>query len=421
MAREYVPQHAHRSPALIRARRDRFYLALCYLAGLMTGFEFGGYQYIFLNIRMEFGFSNTMMATVNALQTIISLCSSLILSGFLDRVNKRRLLCLGAGIYAAGTVGMLLSASAFWFFAFRIFAALGSGMLLAGVFPAMALIAPEKSTKYTNMEQVFSGTGSVLSPLLLSFLLGEQLNLPWKVHYVIVLALALLLLFGLLLSRPSVTSYQREDGQSGGKAFSLRQTLFTLPFLLVLFSSAIYMNMETGIMNYAREFFEVSGAGGQAGIAISLIWASMVVSRYFTSHLKRGKGILVISCFCVAGLAVALMICVPRPELMIVWAILFGLAAGPGWPTILGIGLEAYPQCAGLLSSINMMFTNLGSMLGGFAVGAASDAIGMRMAVWAVVAFAALGAAASGWASAAAKRRERRQRGQAPGQIAGQV
>ena len=73
MAREYVPQHAHRSPALIRARRDRFYLAFCYLAGLMTGFEFGGYQYIFLNIRMEFGFSNTMMATVNALQTIISL------------------------------------------------------------------------------------------------------------------------------------------------------------------------------------------------------------------------------------------------------------------------------------------------------------------------------------------------------------
>ena len=66
-----------------------------------------------------------------------------------------------------------------------------------------------------------------------------------------------------------------------------------------------------------------------------------------------------------------------------------------------------------------MMFTNLGSMLGGFAVGAASDAIGMRMAVWAVVAFAALGAAASGWASAAAKRRERRQGEQAPGQIAG--
>ena len=160
-------------------------------------------------------------------------------------------------------------------------------------------------------------------------------------------------------------------------------------------------------MNYIREFFEVSGAGGHAGVAISLIWASMVVSRFLTSRLKRGRGILIVSSFGLAGIAVALMILLPHSGLMLAFAVLFGLAAGPGWPTILGIGLEAFPERAGLLSSVNMMFTNVGSMLGAFIVGAASDALGMRAAIWAVVGFAAAGAMAGGLAFAAAQKQHR--------------
>ena len=406
-AEKYVPKYAKAPSKGGQKSRDAFYIFLCYLAGLVTGFEFGGYQYIFLDVRMEFGFSNTMMATVNVIQTAVSLGLSLVLSGFLDRLNKRRLLYTGAGIYAIGTALMLSAGGAVWFFAFKLLQAIGSGMLQAGIFPAMALIAPEQSTKHTNMEQVFSGAGSVLAPTILSFLLGSQLKLHWKTHYIIVLAGAVLLAVGFFFSRPSVTRYQQE--QAGEKKSApLRSALFTLPFLLVLFSSALYMNMETGLTNYAREFFETSGAGAQAGLSISLIWGSMVISRFLSSHWQQSKGLLIVGSFCGAGLSIALMILFPRPELIPVWAVLLGFFAGPGWPTALGIGLETYPQCAGMLSSANMMFTNIGGMVGAFVVGAASDHLGMQMAIWATVLFAAVGAVVSGFAAATAKKRMRR-------------
>ncbi len=97
---------------------------------------------------------------------------------------------------------------------------------------------------------------------------------------------------------------------------------------------------------------------------------------------------------------------VAHPGLVLVWAVLFGLAAGPGWPTILGIGLEAFPERAGLLSSVNMMFTNVGSMLGAYAVGAASDLLGMQTAIWAAVAFAVVGAVVGGAAHGTARRKQ---------------
>lgn len=401
----YVPKHALQSSELVRVRRDNFYIWLCYFSALMLGFEFGGYQYIFLNVRLEFGFSNTMMATVNAIQTAVSLAAALVLSMLVDRVDKKKLLCFGAGIYTLGTALMLAAGNAFLFFSTKILSGLGSGMIQAAVFPAMTLICPEKSAKYTGMQQVFMSSGSVLAPLLLSYLLGSQLNLHWRVHYIIILVMSCLVFLGLLCSRPSVTRYVAVE-QEGAVAVPARKVLFTLPFLLVLFASALYMNMETGFMNYAREFYEVSGVGGQAGIAISLIWGSMVVSRFITSRLGRGRGVLLVCSFSLAGVALALMILLPIPGLVLVWAVLFGLAAGPGWPTILGIGLEAFPERAGLLSSVNMMFTNVGSMLGAYAVGAASDLLGMQTAIWAAVAFAVVGAVVGGAAHGTARRKQ---------------
>ena len=86
-AEKYVPRYAKARAEGGQRGRDAFYIFLCYFTGLVTGFEFGGYQYIFLDIRMEFGFSNTMMATVNVVQTVVSLCVSLVLSALLDRLK----------------------------------------------------------------------------------------------------------------------------------------------------------------------------------------------------------------------------------------------------------------------------------------------------------------------------------------------
>ena len=58
-----------------------------------------------------------------------------------------------------------------------------------------------------------------------------------------------------------------------------------------------------------------------------------------------------------------------------------------------------------MLSSANMMFTSIGSMVGAFVVGAASDQLGMQAAMWAAVLFAAVGMAVGGCAAASAARR----------------
>ena len=64
-----------------------------------------------------------MMATVNAIQTAVSLAAALVLSMLVDRVDKKKLLCFGAGIYTLGTALMLAAGNAFLFLARKFYPA----------------------------------------------------------------------------------------------------------------------------------------------------------------------------------------------------------------------------------------------------------------------------------------------------------
>ncbi len=82
--------------------------------------------------------------------------------------------------------------------------------------------------------------------------------------------------------------------------------------------------------------------------------------------------------FVLAGLAMLLMALLRIPVVSLVWCAIFGLFAGPGWPTILSIGMDTFPGQSGKAYSLICIGSGLGAMLGNLVVGKMVDVAGIR-------------------------------------------
>ena len=71
--------------------------------------------------------------------------------------------------------------------------------------------------------------------------------------------------------------------------------------------------------------------------------------------------------------------------------LLFGVFAGPCWPTVLSMGLSIDPKASGKLTSLLMLFNNLGNNLGNLLIGACVDAMGVANAYYVAAGAAVLG------------------------------
>ena len=167
----------------------------------------------------------------------------------------------------------------------------------------------------------------------------------------------------------------------------------TAAFWLLSLSIGLYMCMETGLMNYARQYFEAIDDPKSAGLAISVAWGLMLPTRFIASKMKRHKGKMVCISFLFAGLAMLLMAVLRIPVVSLIWCAIFGLFAGPGWPTILSIGMDTFPRESGKAYSLICIGSGLGAMLGNLAVGKMVDMAGIGNAFYLVAAFAAAGLA----------------------------
>ena len=78
--------------------------------------------------------------------------------------------------------------------------------------------------------------------------------------------------------------------------------------------------------------------------------------------------------------------------LALAWSCLFGLAAGPVFPTIMSAAMDAHPGHTGRASNLLLTFAGIFGMASNIGLGTAMDAFGMGNSFYMVAAFAALGA-----------------------------
>ncbi|MBS6510856.1 MAG: MFS transporter, partial [Clostridiales bacterium] len=334
-------------------KSNKLFVALGYLISLVTGMQTAGYQYIIISMRDEFALSNAGMAVLGSVQSVVGLLMSFVFSRFIDKVDKRKLLFTGGGIYILGCLCNGFSSGAGMTIAALVIAGIGGNVLSTALYPALCSTDPQNSSKYTNMLQVFYGAGAMIAPMALSVFMGSG-GMNWRGHYLIISASMLLMLALSALVRPETSMRLEREVQVAQQAErpNFAKIYRTAAFWLLSLSIGLYMCMETGLMNYARQYFEAIDDPKSAGLAISVSWGLMLPTRFIASKMKRHKGKMVCISFLFAGLAMLLMAVLRIPVVSLIWCAIFGLFAGPGWPTILSIGMDTFPRESGKAYSL---------------------------------------------------------------------
>jgi len=310
-------------------KSNKLFVALGYLISLVMGMQTAGYQYIIISMRDEFALSNAGMAVLGSVQSVVGLLMSFAFSRFIDKVDKRKLMFTGGAIYILGCLCNGFSSGAGMTIAALVIAGVGGNVLSTALYPALTSTDPQNSSKYTNMLQVFYGGGAMIAPMALSVFMGSG-GMNWRGHYLIISASMLLMLALSSLVRPETSMRLERTVQVSQQAErpNFAKIYRTAAFWMLSLSIGFYMCMETGLMNYARQYFEAIDDPRSAGLAISVAWGLMLPTRFIASKMRRHKGKMVCISFLFAGIAMLLMAVLRIPVVSLVWCAVFGGPAG---------------------------------------------------------------------------------------------
>jgi fucose permease len=141
----------------------------------------------------------------------------------------------------------------------------------------------------------------------------------------------------------------------------------------------LYVGCEVAFSGWATEFTSrtTGMSTAQAAIVVSIFWAALALSRYFTHVIvSRVSSVALVSLlFALAGAGLAVMLLAGWASAA-VWpgAFLVGAGFGPIYPTLIAIGIQRFPFAARMIASVLTSTGSIGALflpaLTGFAMSA---------------------------------------------------
>ncbi len=369
------------------------YILFCYLLSFYTGFNMSGTQFVLLDMKTEFGLSSTLMAVISSAQLISSLAMSLLFSKLLDHMDNKKVLLAGSFCSIAGALFAGFSGGPMITLVSYIISGVGSNMLLSAPFPGMAKLDPEHITLHLNRQQGALSCGAFISPLIMALLFND-IGLSWRwAYYISAIMLCIITICFLFVPSPGKPGEISEYPEETVEEKKIRKRIILTPaFLCMGICLGLYMVMEIGLLGYAKDYFmigmnDILGAS----LCISIVRGGMTISRLFGERVIKNRVWMSILTMGLSGVSLLLMAIFRIPVVSLIWCGLFGLFAGPCWPTILSMGLSLDTRSSGKLSSILMIFNNIGNNLGNLLIGACVDTLGIRRAYYVAASIAILG------------------------------
>ena len=310
-----------------------------------------------------------------------------VISRLTDRVRKKRLISIFGIVITLGVlIGAFTSSMVTMILSIFIFG-IGASVVNGTMASALLETNPQKSSKFSNMTQIFYSIGAVISPILFSALIGRGMN--WRGYFLIAsvlyaVATILFITCPYRGTKPLVKKAEKEGKKDRG--------VFCVVLIMLILSIGMYGGMENTFISFIKSYFieELNGEA-LAGIVISTIWLSMIPTRLIAARIHRKKGILAGICF--AGCTVASILLVVTRNLGIAFAscILFGLSAGPAFPVVMSIAMDAFPSHTGEVSILLFGGGGVFETLAGLGMGVLSDSVGVGEGYFFVAMFAAVG------------------------------
>lgn len=303
--------------------------------------------------QLEFGLSNTLTQMLTMLAFVWFALLSIPISIFQDKRGRKYtvnlgILCFGIAMFLPivfyNYYGMLLS-----------FACLGIGNAIVQVSanPLMQDVSPpDKLSRNLTLSQFVKAIAGMLGPFIAAFCALYFHN--WTIVYWIYLAVCVIT-FCWLYATPI-----QEAGGTGkagiGRSLGLLKDSRVVwvvlgTFLMVGFD----VGMNTNIVRYLRDSFQVSQEEGSIGISIYFL--ALMVGRFLSALLlnKWKTPHVLISCAVLSLLSFGLMFLAADYLFGQISIFLVGLFSAAIFPLVFSIGLQYFPDRSNELSGLMIM------------------------------------------------------------------
>lgn len=314
----------------------------------------------------------------------VGLIPSVLLNGYLSEVMGRRLILLAITVIMAvvcalfglaasygGQHGLLLAMAA------MVLLGYGGGGIETLTNTVITDDNQPAPAVALNITHAFFAVGAVLSPLGVSLLLRS--HLPWQ--YIFYGSSALFAAQFLLLFPQAMPSATEEPFPPGA---ALRLLRFPLVWVLLAMIT-LYVGAEMGVSAWVSPLLEkvLRAPRNIAGLSVSVFWALMIVGRLAVSPLSvrfRPPPLLLAlalgSAAGAAGIAAATNL-----AWCLIMTGLAGLFMSGVFALVLIDASRHFPERLGAVFGIIMVGVGVGSLLIPAAMGAISDAWGLRAAM----------------------------------------
>lgn len=300
-------------------------------------------------------------------------CASLIVGPLIDHLgNKANLLVsslivCGAMLAFAGAHSLMAASFA------ALLLGLGGGALNTCPNVLVSDLYGEQRGPMLNILGIFFGIGALFIPLLAASIQGH-FTIAQLFVFCAALAFACAIVYAVIPFPPP-----RES-----QAFSFNEAIEVAKYqgvLLLGFVLFLESGNEASIGGWMSTYVNSSGYSPRiATFALAGYWAALMLGRMLAARLLAGVGKfqLVAASALVSLVGCAILLSSQRLPFLVTGSALIGLSYGPVFPTTLAIAGDRYSRRAGTVFGLLFSIALMGSMSMPWAVGQASQRLGIR-------------------------------------------
>ena len=317
------------------------------------------------------GASQGLMSSVMNLGSMIPLVILPLLQG---RVSKLRLILLSCALQFAM---LLLTGAAANFSTLLVACALlgaGNNFTDSCANSYIVDLHPEDSARYLGLLHGFYGVGGLITPLLISYVLGRS---GWRAAYFVaaaVFALPCLLLAAAGLRTRGASGAVSASGEARFSRAMLKQYLRNPRSLLLMGAAALYAASQLGLVTWVARYTAVRFDDAQTGsLCLSAYWICATLCRIFSPRLPFAPSKMLVFGAAGAGVFHALGVLSGSAPGMIVASALVGLVSGLCIPVLLGEAARGNEDRTSLTTASLFLMMGLARMLMPLLMGATAD------------------------------------------------
>lgn len=285
---------------------------------------------------------------------------ALYVSGVLsDKFGRKPFVFLGMAVYSVFFVGILFSKSVTVAFIFALFAGMANSILDAGTYPALMEAFPEAPGTANVMIKAFISAGQFLLPLIIGFLINN--NLYYGYSFIFCIAVFLInAIFLIRLPFASMAKKEEKTDSSDEKSinnFKTSANFWIEGIALIIMgytATATFYLISVWLPTYGTEVAKMSKSVSLALISYYSIGSllSVFITSYLVKSLIRPVVFVLVYPF-LSLLSLILLWLVPTQTVCILCAFLIGFtAAGGVLQLALTVMAELFPANKGRITGI---------------------------------------------------------------------